>query len=260
MTNFILELDLSQVESRIVCMLTRDPKLVQEAQSNPWEYDAHSENAKFIYGIQEPTPKQRYLGKKAVHGAQRGMMGNTLAKELLSEGVVMTPDECQWLIDKYFEAKPAIKQVYFKEVREEIWANRMLTNSWGRKCYWPYARFDDALYRELYSWRPQSDAADLLNQQGLIPVYEYIVENKLTTRLLAQIHDSILLSTNIEEAYQVACCFKASVAIPIKYPAGELSVPCTVKIGRSWAGDHEWKKFPTKDEFRSKVEEILETP
>lgn len=257
LTDFILELDLSQVESRIVYMLTRDPKLVHEAQLPPWEHDMHTENAKLIYGIQEPTPQQRYLGKKGVHGAQRGMMGNTLAKELLSDGVVMTPDECQWLIDKYFEAKPAIKQVYFKEVREEIWANRMLTNSWGRKCYWPYARFEEALYRELYSWRPQSDAADLLNQQGLIPVYEYIVENKLTTRLLAQIHDSILLNTNLEEAYWVASCFKASVARPIKYPAGELSVPCTVKIGRSWAGDYEWKKFPTEAEFRSEVEKIL---
>ena len=46
MVDFLMEIDLSQVESRIVYMLTRDPKLVSEAQSMPWEHDMHTENAK----------------------------------------------------------------------------------------------------------------------------------------------------------------------------------------------------------------------
>ncbi len=260
MDDFLLEMDLSQVESRIVYILTRDPKLVAKAQSNPWEYDQHSENAKAIYGVQEPTEKQRFLGKIGVHGAQRGMMGKTLSENILKETngeVVMTSIECQWLIDKYFEANPAIKSVYFKEVREEIWAKRMLTNSWGRECFWPYARFDEALYRECYSWRPQSDAADLLNQQGLIPIYEFIKQNKLHTALLAQIHDSILFNTNIKEAYLVACHFKASVEKPVQYPAGALSVPCTLKIGTDWSGYREWRKFPTEDAFEAEVSQML---
>jgi len=252
-----MEIDLSQVESRIVYMLTRDPTLVAQAQSMPWEYDGHTENAKLIYNILEPTEQQRYLAKTGVHGAQRGMMGKTLAENLLKEGTVMTPEECQWLIDKYFQAKPAIKTVYFKEVREQIWAKRMLTNSWGREAFWPFARFDDGLYRELYSWRPQSDAADLLNQQGLIPIYEYIKRHKLHTALEAQIHDSILFNTNIKEAYSVARKFKSCVERPINYPAGPLSVPCTLKIGTTWAGYHEWKQFPDRTTFEIKVHEML---
>ena len=258
-TEFLIELDLAQVESRIVYMLTRDPKLVAEAQSNPWEHDMHKINAQLIYGVEEPTEQQRYLGKRGVHGAQRGMQGKTLAENLLKEGVVMTPTECQWIIDKYFESKPAIREVYFREVREEIWARRMLTNSWGREAYWPYARFDDALYRELYSWRPQSDAADLINQQGIIPVFEFLKQNKLQTRLLAQIHDAALLTTTLKEAYAVASCFKSSIEVPVQYPAGLLSVPCSVKIGRNWKGYHEWKRFPVEAEFNSKIVEMLET-
>ena len=198
LTDFLMELDLAQVESRIVYMLTRDPQLVVEAQSNPWEHNMHTESAKLIYAVEEPTEEQYYLGKRAVHGAQRGLQGKTLAEQLLKDGVVMTPTQCQWIIDRYFQAKPAIKEVYFREVRETIWRDRMLTNSWGREAYWPYARFDENLYRELYSWRPQSDAADLINQQGIIPVFEFLGQIKATTKLLAQIHDAALKATPLD--------------------------------------------------------------
>jgi len=257
MESFLLEIDLAQVESRIVYMLTGDPELVREAQLPPWKHDMHTENARLIYGVQDITPKQRYLGKKGVHGAQRGMMGKTLAENLLKEGEVMTPDECQWIIDKYFASKPAIKEVYFREVREKIWADRKLMNSWGREAFWPYARFEESLYRELYSWQPQSDAADLLNRQGLIPSYEFIESQSLLTKLLAQIHDSVLFNTNIQEAYKIAENFKECIERPIIYPAGPLSVPISVKIGRTWAGYHEYKKFPEEDEFNAKIEEML---
>ena len=261
MADFLIELDLAQVESRIVYMLTRDPQLVAEAQSNPWEHNMHEENAKLIFSVEKSTAEQYYLGKKGVHGAQRGMQGKTLSEHILKDSngeVVMLDTECQWIIDKYFESKPAIREVYFREVREEIWAKRMLTNSWGREAYWPYARFDEALYRELYSWRPQSDAADLINQQGIIPVFEFLEQNKMQTRLLAQIHDAALLTTTLEEAYDVASCFKSSIEVPVQYPAGLLSVPCSVKIGLNWKGYHTWKRFPDEAEFKLKVTEMLE--
>ena len=141
MTPFLLELDLSQVESRICYMLTCDPKLVAEAQSQPWEFDGHSENARLIYGVEEPTFQQRYMGKKASHGSMRGLQGARLAGELLKEGTVMTPLECQWIIDRFFEARPAIRDVYFAETRQKVWDYRKLVNSWGRVIEWPFDRF-----------------------------------------------------------------------------------------------------------------------
>ena len=257
MKPFLLELDLSQVESRICYMLTRDPVLVRQAQSQPWEFNGHTETAQIIYGVEEPTPLQYYLGKKTSHGVMRGMQGKKLADELLKEGTVMAVTECDWLIQRFFETKPAIRDVYFVEVRQQVWDHRKLTNSFGRVIEWPFDRFGDDLYREAYSWPLQSDAADLINQQGLIPMYHWLKRSKMYTKIIAQVHDSLLFNTCIEEAYDVALAFRGWIAEPIEYPAGPLSVPVTFKIGKTWAGDHEWRKLPSRDEFNTKIQEII---
>ena len=257
MKPFLLELDLSQVESRICYMRTRNSILVAQAQSPPWKFDGHTETAQEIFSVKEPTDKQRYLGKKTAHGVQRGMQGKKLADELLKEGTVMAVSQCDWLIQRYFETKPAIRDVYFTEVRQQVWNERRLVNSWGRVIEWPYDKFGDDLYREAYSWPLQSDAADLINQQGLIPMYHWLKNSKMYTKILAQVHDSLLFNTCIEEAYDVALAFKGWIAKPIEYPAGPLSVPVTFKIGRTWAGDHEWERLPSREEFNTKIEEIV---
>ena len=257
MKPFLLDLDLSQVESRICYMLTRDPILVAQAQSPPWEFDGHTETAQMIYGVEKPTPTQRYLGKKTSHGVMRGMQGKKLADELLKEGTVMAVSDCDWLIQRYFETKPAIRDVYFTEVRQQVWDGRRLVNSWGRVIEWPYDKFGDDLYREAYSWPLQSNAADLLNQQGLIPMYHWLKNSKMYTKILAQVHDSLLFNTCLEEAYDVALAFKGWIAKPMQLGLGLLSVPVTFKIGRTWAGDHEWKKLPSREEFNTKIQEVI---
>ena len=256
MKPFLMKLDLSQVESRIVCMLTRDPVLVTEAQSHPWEFDGHTENAKVIFSLNEITKDQRYLGKKAVHGAQRDMSGFRLSDELLKEGYVKTQDECQWMIDKYHQSKPAIKQIYFAEVRQQVWNERSLTNSWGRTIKWKHDRFDLELYKEAYSWRPQSEAAELLNQWGLVPTHNYIKEHKMKSKIVAQVHDELLIETCIQEAWWIAECFRWYIERPRDYSGNTLTVPVTLAVGGSWAGDHEWKKFPGRVEFEAKVREL----
>ena len=253
-TPFLMELDLSQVESRICYMLTCDPKLVAEAQSQPWEFNGHTETAAMIYGVEKPTESQYYLGKKTSHGVMRGMQGQRLADELLkakdnTQGLVLSVQECEWLISRYFEARPAIRDVYFAETRQKIWDHRRLVNSWGRVIEWPFDRFGDELYREAYSWPLQSDAADLMNHQGLVPTYHFLKQSKMKSKILAQVHDSLLFNTYLDEAYQIAEFFQESIAKPIEYPAGPLSVPVTFKIGMTWAGDQEWKKLPSEEEF-----------
>jgi len=254
---FLLSLDLSQAESRVVYMLTRDPKLVLEAQSKPWEHDMHTANAQLIFGrSQEINKDQRYLGKKGVHGAQRDMTGFRLSDELLKDNYIRTPEECQWMIDQYHRAKPAIKGVYFAEVRKKIWDERSLTNSWGRSIHWPHQRFNVELYKEGYSWRPQSEVAELLNMWGVVPTYNFIKKYCQISKLLAQIHDELLINTCLEEAWLVAEAFRCSVEKPRRYDAGWLTIPVTVKIGRTWEGVYEWKQFPSREEFDEKVLEL----
>jgi hypothetical protein len=70
------------------------------------------------------------------------------------------------------------------------------------------------------------------------------------------VHDSLLFNTCVEEAYDVAHAFKSWIAEPIQYSAGLLSVPVTFKLGKTWAGDFEYKKLPEKSEFADKIREL----
>jgi len=257
---FILCVDLSQVESRIVYMLTRDPDLVREAQSMPWEHDMHTENARAIFKIpqNEPVTKaQRYLGKKAVHGGQRGMRGKMLSDQLLKEGKIITAEECDGMIDAYFEAKSAIRDVYFAETRMQVRQHRCLVNSWGRRIDWPYARFDDSLYQEAYSWLPQSEAADHMNQRGLAEFYAILGKYRMRTTINAQVHDELVLNTTLEEGYWVAHKLQELLSHPMTFFGAELRVPVSVKIGRTWACEHEWDKFPSEKIFNEAARSLF---
>jgi len=263
-TPFFLECDLSTAESRVVYVLTGDQHLIDLARTLPWEYDMHKAEASAIFKVPEEqvTDKQRYEGKRTVHGAQRDMGGKTMSDKLLKESggdpdMIKTEEECQGLIDAYHMARPQIKSVYFDGIMHELWDNRKLTNSWGREIRWPYAEFDANLYRKGYSFKPQSEIGDLLNQWGLIPIYHLLKKHKLKSRINTQTHDSLLFSTNFDECYWIMWQLKQSLERPRKYGGHDLSIPTTFTIGTTWKGTHEWKKFPTENEFRERAWAML---
>lgn len=251
-----MEVDLSQAEGRDVYMRTRDPRLVQMAQTHPADYDMHRAEASEIFsnalgyrvGPEEVTDKQRYLGKKTVHGAQRGMHGARLSGELLKEGSVLSARDCEELLEAYHAGKPSIRDVYFKEIRDEIWKEKKLTNLWGREIHFPYDRWDETLYREGYSFKPQSDIADLLNQWGLIPVDWYIREYNLKTRIVAQVHDALWFLGHPDDAWYVAEYMRQCIERPVDYFGNPLVMPCTLKIGKTAKGEGEcdWEGDETR--------------
>lgn len=263
-TPFFVECDLSTAESRVVYALTGDPNLVALARTLPWEYDMHVAEAADIFKIptNQVTKKQRYEGKRTVHGAQRDLGGKTMSDKLLKESggnpdMIKTEEECQALLDSYHQAKPQIKGVYFDGIMRELWDNRMLKNSWGRELRWPYAPFDGNLYRKAFSFKPQSEIADLLNQWGLIPLFHLLKKHKLKSRINAQVHDSLLISTNMNECYWVMYQLKQSLERERVYGRHSLSIPTTFTIGTTWKGEHEWKKFPTEQEFKDQAWAML---
>lgn len=262
---FYMEIDLSQAEGRDVYMRTRDPRLVQMAQTHPADYDMHRAEASEIFSNalgryippEEVTDQQRSLGKKTVHGAQRDMRGPRMSEQLLKEGVIYSARGCDALLEAYHGGKPAIRQVYFRETREEIWNTKSLTNLWGREIHFLFDRWDKELYREGYSFKPQSDIADLLNQWGLVPVHHYIQSYNLMTRIVAQVHDALWFLAHPADAWWVAEAMRASIERPIDYFGNSLVMPCTLKIGKTAKGSHEWKRFPSLDEFNEKVKEVI---
>ena len=104
-----LSADLSQIESRIALAYTGDPRMLEIARAMPWEHDQHTQNAALIFACSENevSKEKRYLGKKAVHAATRGARGRKLSEELLKDGYIKSPEECDHLIDTYLAHHPA---------------------------------------------------------------------------------------------------------------------------------------------------------
>jgi DNA polymerase I-like protein with 3'-5' exonuclease and polymerase domains len=253
-----LECDLSQVESRIVFMLTGDPELRRLAKLPSDEYDAHTENAKLILGAKETDPdfkRKRHIGKIVSHGAQRDMRGAKLSDKILTElGILIDAAQCDCYLEAYHRSKPAIREGYFREIRRRVMRERRLVNSWGRRwdCRWD--RLDDDLYRQAYSFLPQSEAADLMLRCGLIPAYHYMM-TAFGRPPNVTVHDSLLCSVPADEAYDLAQVIQRSLSRPLRLAGDELVVPVEWKLGLNWAASEklgegfEFKRLPSRHEF-----------
>jgi len=244
-----LEIDLSQVEWRIMTMFTHDEGLMELGRSKPWEFDIHNYNGGIIFSVDDDkvSKSQRYLAKRTVHGTSYGMTGIKLSELLLLDGIIRDPVECQAMLDTYVGRFPAIR-TWQDRVAAKVRETRTLTNSWGRTINFKWDKLGDDLYRRAYAFGPQSENAGLLNQYGLIPAYHYIKRNRVDAHLNAQVHDSLLLSVR-PDSYELCKFICESLERVREYEGEPLSVPATPKLGISWAGDVEFKKFPTKREY-----------
>ena len=248
-----------------MAVLSGDPEMTEKARLLPDEYDQHAVSASIIFGIPESevTYDQRQLGKKTVHGVERGMMGETLADNLLKDGYVHTPDECQRWIDIILRREKGIQR-YFDWIVREVLNYGRLTNSWNRCWDVKHEQLNAALYRRAYSWTPQSEVSDLVIQWGIKPLREYIrTQYPGRARLCCTVYDSILISCEPEIAYDLAAFVTPLLQQTRTYhgAAGdvELSMPVEFKVGTTWKGEKEWKKLPSREEMNETIK-TLTTP
>jgi len=261
---FFLEVDESQGEDRIVKCLTGSPRLIARAQAAPWENDEHKRAAAVIwphlYATWTDVPSKgthRYLGKRTRHAGNYGLGGQTFAEELLKDGVVMDSGEAGALIETLLDKDTPEVRTWQQSVRATIMRDRCIANSWGRMWDFTFERLDDALYRFGYACVPQSELVEIVNQWGLIPLDKLLRTSGMQTVLHHQNHDSLLVSTVMEEAYDVACFLRDSLERPRTYNGTVLTIPIEVKCGRDWSLPLEFKQWPAREEFEGRVEAML---
>lgn len=256
-----LKADLSQAESRVVYALTGDPKLVEIAQTPPWEFDVHRFNASIIFGKPEDevTGEERYLAKRAVHAAHYGMHGGKLSEILLLDGIARTPDECQAMIDAYMEWARSVRQ-WQRDTRQKVLLKRPIVTSWGL-AFDPGVdvRVSEDLFRQAYAFVPQSEVAFLLHQYGFVPLDAYIRSTNLASKINLHVYDELVVSCPLEEVWDVATFLRESLERPRLYGGVELVIPVEVGVGSSWKVEREWKRFPNRAELEGAAEPLLTT-
>lgn len=248
--------DLSQIEDRVCKMYCGTPRMVELANKKPWEYDAHTETGRAVFGRFDITKDERYLSKKVRHGSQRGLRGNRMSEEISKEtdgSVFVHPRQCDRMIDKYFVEEWEVKDIYFPWVRQQVRDVGILFNSWGRRLDLRYRRIDDDLYREAYSYYLQSECADWTNQYLFLPMHHYMW-SVCKRPLNGQVHDEVIASVPIEDAYTVARLMVMCAEQTREIPSGSgnmLCVPAEIELGRNYGDEEgaEFKRLGSKEEF-----------
>jgi len=261
--HILLELDASQLESRIVYLLTGDPELIEKAYSKPWEYDDHTYHASIVMAkAPEDVLKfpDRYLGKKCNHAYNYDMHARKLSEVVLNEtegALVLTPEEAQVYLSRLDTVKAGPVKGWHRRTRKEIIQRRKLTNSWGRELSFEFARLDDETYRQAYAFRPQSDGADLV-KDALIRLDAWMTErfDQREAAILVSVYDSILVTCRPELAWEIYQKGKEFLEIPHNYYGHVLSIPAEGSVGLSWGEKKEWKRPPNREAFEAVIKEL----
>jgi DNA polymerase I-like protein with 3'-5' exonuclease and polymerase domains len=178
----------------------------------------------------------RQAGKKSNHGLNYGMGHRRFALE--NE---MLETEAKPIVEAYSTvAYPGIQE-YWKSVRDELRADRTLTNCFGRKVRL-LGEWGQELWRDAYAFKPQSTVFDVC-RTGMVAAYEDQSAAFKPAQLAAQIHDSVLydyMSDNLDGLAEFCWkmkCVHMRPLLRIKDPKGqerEFQLGVDVKIGRNW--------------------------
>jgi len=269
----LLELDAAQGESRIrdamAYSITKDPYMLRLATASPLELDQHREHAASILSIlrdekvspTDVTDEEREIGKRTNHAIGYGMRGEMMADQVITDSkgkMVLTPEECQEFIDALLGKLWSIPR-WQEEIRYRVQHDRMLETSWGRRFLFTHDRLEDKTYRDAYSSIPQADLVELINQWGFLPLAEKIEDEDMETHILAQEHDSLVISTPPWEAWGVVEFLGVGLTKTKKYWGTPVSMPIGVKMGMDWGTSMtKWKVIPTQGEFEEALTGLVD--
>jgi len=232
-----LSADYSQMELRILAHLAGDPELTAAFLSGA---DIHRHTAALVAGIDpaEVTPRLRAAAKAVNFGIVYGMSEFRLARE---QG--MSLEEAREFIDAYFRRYPKVKE-YIADTTREVLRTGEVRTLFGRVRRFPElvgggegARnraVREALVRQAVNATVQGTGADIV-KKAMKGVADRLRSAKLSSRLILQVHDELLLETARGEEDEVR-----RLVVEAMEGAAKLAAPLTVdaRIAEDWAAAH----------------------
>lgn len=195
--HLLLSVDYSQIELRVVAHMAQDKAMLAAFGAGQ---DIHAATAAAIYNVplEEVTKDQRRHAKAINFGLIYGMsaFGLTRTTEL-------TLAEAENFVKAYFEKFPGVKN-YLDGIRRQTADKGYVETMLGRRRYFPVLRNPPTAQvraraeREAINAPIQGTAADIL-KVAMIHLPEQLQKNKLSAKMLVQVHDELLLECPKEE-------------------------------------------------------------
>ena len=224
----LLSADYSQIEMRIMAHVSGDQSLIDAFQSGQ---DFHTVTASHVFGVapEDVSVVQRSKIKAMNYGLAYGLSAYGLSNQLK-----VSVGEAKELMADYFSRFGKVHE-YLEEVVDQARRQGYTETLLGRRRYLPDLTSTNRQRRDMAERAAlnapiQGSAADLI-KLAMLATDQKLAEAALTSRVLLQVHDELILEVAKGEEEKVR-----EIVTNAMGHAMDLSVPLTVSIGvgRSW--------------------------
>lgn len=219
----LMTADYSQIEMRIMAHLSRDEGLIEAFNTGE---DLHSFVASRAFGvpIDAVTPELRRRVKAMSYGLAYGLSAYGLSQQLK-----IPTEEAKEQMDQYFARFGGVRD-YLLAVVDQARKDGYTSTVLGRRRYLPELDSSNRVVREgaeraALNAPIQGSAADII-KVAMINVDAALRDEGLTSRLLLQVHDELLLEVAPGERDAVESLVRTKMGAA--YP---LDVPLEVSVG-----------------------------
>ena len=225
----LVAVDYSQVELRVVAHMAQDEAMIKAFNAGQ---DIHATTAAAIFGVEleEVSKSQRRQAKAINFGLIYGMSSYGLTRT-----TDLTLAEAEDFIEAYFERFPGVKQ-YLDSMPQLAKDQGYVETMLGRRRYFPRLQSTsnyNALRQEgrgAINAPIQGTAADIM-KLALLHVERALSASTLSTRILLQVHDELVLESLLEEVNETVKLVRATME-----SAYQLDVPLVTdaRCGANW--------------------------
>lgn len=229
--SLLISADYSQIELRILAHVSKCKNMIDAFNSGE---DLHSSTAAKIYNvdISNVTKDQRRMAKAVNFGIVYGMSPWGLAEELK-----ITTFEANDFINRYFSIYPEVKDYLDKTVNNTKTTGYTET-IFGRRRYMPEINSSNGALRQFAERTAknapiQGAAADVI-KIAMVAVDKKFKELNLDSKLIAQVHDELVVDTKISEVEIVKKILKEVME-------GVVNLDVVLEASLSWGNNWDMK-------------------
>jgi uracil-DNA glycosylase family 4 len=249
----LVEIDQSQAEDRVVCVLAKDwdaleayKKTVFKKNIHGCKDDRHTLTTMAVLSLSfdEVTDEKRQIGKKTTHGGNYDMGKHEFMEFLGGAGIFMSEWKCNVVLEAFHAARPKVRGVFHQEIQTQLRLNEcILVSPHGRRRQF-FNKWGRDLWKEAYAQIPQatvSDQTKFAMLQGRRRIPGYLKD----WFFLLESHDSALALVRDELVPEYIKVMTEEFERPIDFKNCTLSrdyklvIPAETVVGKRWIGQSE---------------------
>jgi DNA polymerase-1 len=230
----LLAADYSQIELRIMADFSGDPTMIEAFRLSR---DIHASTASKVFKVplEQVDGEMRRKAKTVNFGIIYGISAFGLAQR-----IGISRKEATDIIEAYFEEFSAVKRFMddsINRARELEYATTLLSRRrYLRDINSRNATLRGYTERNAINAPIQGTAADII-KKAMINIHEWLIQEKLGTKMILQVHDELVFDAVQEEVDHITPKIKELMATALLLPHG---VPLEVEVGtgKNWLQAH----------------------